>query len=197
VALIARYLIDTSAAARMRHPEISGRLRPLIEGGVVAMTASLDAEALYSGRGPAEYQPLWADWRNAYDYPPTNHEHWQTALGAQRALARNGQRRAVGMADLLSAALAAVHQLTVVHYDADFETSAALLTFQHRWVWPWRPLARWPGGRSIHVVLLFTHVPRGVGSLVRRLDLSDKNWPAQSSVLADNAYATTQFVTVT
>jgi hypothetical protein len=28
------------------------------------------------------------------------------------------------------------HQLTVVHYDADFETAATILTFQHRWVLP-------------------------------------------------------------
>jgi len=122
VALIARYLIDTSAAARMRHPEVSRRLRPLIESGMVATTASLDAEALYSARGPAEYEQLWADRRAAYEYLPTDDEHWQTALGAQRALARNSQHRAVGVADLLTAALAAAHQLIIIHYDDDFES---------------------------------------------------------------------------
>jgi hypothetical protein len=134
VALIARYLIDTSAAARMRHPDVSRRLRPLIEGGMVATTASLDAQALYSARGPAEYEQLWADRRAAYEYLPTNDEHWQTALGAQRALATTGRHRAIGIADLLTAALAAAHRLTVVHYDADFETAATVLTFEHRWV---------------------------------------------------------------
>jgi predicted nucleic acid-binding protein len=134
VALIARYLIDTSAAARMRYPEASRRLRPLIEGGVVATTASLDAEALYSARGPSEYEQLWADRRAAYEYLPTNDEHWQTALEAQRALAGTGRHRAVGMADLLTATLAAAHQLTVIHYDADFETAAMVLPFQHQWV---------------------------------------------------------------
>jgi predicted nucleic acid-binding protein len=136
VALIARYLIDTSAAARMRNPAVSRRLRPLIEGGVVATTASLDAEALYSARGPAEYEQLWADRRIAYEYLPTNDEHWQTALGAQRTLATTGQHRAVGVADLLTATLAATHQLTVVHYDADFDTAATVLTFEHHWVLP-------------------------------------------------------------
>jgi predicted nucleic acid-binding protein len=136
VALIARYLIDTSAAARMRHPEVSRRLRPLIESGMVATTASLDAEALYSARGPAEYEQLWADRRAAYEYLPTDDEHWQTALGAQRALARNSQHRAVGVADLLTAALAAAHQLIIIHYDAEFETAATILTFEHHWVLP-------------------------------------------------------------
>jgi predicted nucleic acid-binding protein len=40
------------------------------------------------------------------------------------------------MADLLTATLAAAHQLTVVHYDADFETAATVLAFQHHWVLP-------------------------------------------------------------
>jgi len=120
----------------MRLPVVARRLRPLIEGGVVATTASLDAEALYSARGPAEYEQLWADRRAAYEYLPTDDEHWQTALGAQRSLASTGQHRAVGMTDLLTATLAAAHQLTVVHYDADFDTAATVLTFQHRWVVP-------------------------------------------------------------
>ena len=120
----------------MRHLEVSRRLRPLIEGGVVATTASLDAEALYSARGPANYEQLWADFRVAYEYLPTNDEHWQTALGAQRGLAKSDQHRAVGMADLLTATLAAAHQLSVVHYDADFVTAATVLAFQHRWVLP-------------------------------------------------------------
>lgn len=41
------------------------------------------------------------------------------------------------MADLLTATLAAAHQLTtVIRYGADFETAATVLTFQHRWVLP-------------------------------------------------------------
>ena len=124
----------------MRNAAVARRLRPLIEGGVVATTASLDAEALYSARRPAEYEQLWADRRAAYEFLPTNDEHWQTALGAQRKLARTGQHRVVGMADLLTATLAAAHQLTVVHYDADFETAAAVLTFQHHWVLPRRSI---------------------------------------------------------
>jgi hypothetical protein len=48
VPLIARYLIETRAAARMRNTAVSRRLPPLAESGVIAATASLDAEALYS-----------------------------------------------------------------------------------------------------------------------------------------------------
>lgn len=136
MALIARYLIDTSASARMGQPQVSALLEPLIEGGAVATTAALDAEALYSARGSVDYEQIWERRRDAYEYLPTLDEHWQAALGAQRALARTGRHRAVGIADLLIATLAAAHQLTLVHYDADFETAAEVLDFKHQWVLP-------------------------------------------------------------
>jgi predicted nucleic acid-binding protein len=136
VALIARFLIDTSAAARMRHADVSARLTPLIEGGVVATCAVLDAEALYSARSPAEYEVLRSDRRHAYEYLPTDDEHWQRAFDAQRALARSGRHRAVGIADLLTAVLASQHNVTLLHYDGDFEAAAEVIAFEHRWVAP-------------------------------------------------------------
>ena len=120
----------------MRHPEVGARLARLIEAGLVATTAELDAEALYSARNPVEYEQLLADRRVAYEYLPTEDEHWQAALQAQRELARQGRHRAVGMPDLLTAVLAAAHGLTVVHYDADFETAATGVAFEQVWVMP-------------------------------------------------------------
>jgi predicted nucleic acid-binding protein len=136
VALIAQCLIDTSAAARMTQQPVRERLTPLITGGVVATCATLDAEALYSARNPVEYEQLWADRRAAYEYLPTEDEHWQRAFATQRELARSGRHRAVGIADLLTAVLAAEHRLTLIHYDADFEIAAEVLTFDHRWIAP-------------------------------------------------------------
>jgi predicted nucleic acid-binding protein len=136
VAVIARFLIDTSAAARMRLAAVADRLEPLITGGLVASCAVLDAEALYSARSPAEYERVRADRRDAYEYLPTEDGHWQRAFDAQRALARTGPHRAVGIADLLTAVVAAENGMTIVHYDADFEIAAELLEFEHRWVLP-------------------------------------------------------------
>jgi predicted nucleic acid-binding protein len=134
VAVIARYLIDTSAAARMRNPAVAAQLVPLIEAAVVATCATLDAEALYSARSPAGYEQLRADRRAAYEYLPTNDVHWQRAFDVQRELARTGRHRAVGIADLLTAVVAAEHRLTLIHYDADFDTAAEVLDFPHRWI---------------------------------------------------------------
>ena len=134
MAVVARFIIDTSAAARMRLPVVADRLEPLITGGLVATCATLDAEALYSARSPGEYEQVRADRHEAYEYLPTADGHWQRAFDAQRILARTGRHRAVGIADLLTAVLAAEHRVTIVHYDADFEIAADVLQFEHRWV---------------------------------------------------------------
>jgi predicted nucleic acid-binding protein len=42
----------------------------------------------------------------------------------------------VGIADLLTAVLAAEHGMTVLHYDGDLEICAEVLQFEHRWVLP-------------------------------------------------------------
>lgn len=131
-----RMALPQAAATSARARQVEWLELPLIESGVIATTASLVAEAPYSARGPAEYEQLWADRRAAFEYLPTHDEHWQTARGAQRALARTGQRRSVGLADLLTATIAAAHQLTVIHYDADFDTAATVLEFKHSWVLP-------------------------------------------------------------
>ncbi len=118
----------------MHHPVVADRLGPLIEAGLVATCATLDAEALYSARSPREYELLRADRRTAYEYLPTDDRHWRLAFDAQRDLARTGRHRSVGIADLIIAVLAGEHQLTLVHYDADFDIAAGVLDFEHRWV---------------------------------------------------------------
>ena len=42
----------------MTHPEVADRLAPLIEAGLVATTAQLDVEALYSARTAADYEQI-------------------------------------------------------------------------------------------------------------------------------------------
>ena len=136
MAVIAKYFLDTSAAARMTNPAVASVLTPLIEGGVVGTCASLDTEALFSARNLQEYEQIRHNRRHAYEYLPTDDRHWQDAFDVQRRLARSGRHRAVGIGDLLTAVLAAEHNLTIVHYDADFERVSEVVAFPHRWVAP-------------------------------------------------------------
>ena len=74
------------------------------------------------------------DRRAAFEYLPIDDNHWNRAFRAQHSLARSGRHRAVGIADLLTATVAAQHRLTLVHYDADFEIVAQVIDLDHRWV---------------------------------------------------------------
>lgn len=105
-----------------------------IHAGLVATTAVLDAEALFSARSADEFAQLRDDRRYAYEYLPTDDEDWQLAIDAQLRLAQLGHHRSVGIADMLIAVAAHNHRLTILHYDADFEMAATVLDFEHRWV---------------------------------------------------------------
>jgi predicted nucleic acid-binding protein len=134
VAITARYLIDTSAGARVSQPSIGDQLGRIVESGLAATTAVLDAEALFSARSASDFGRVRARRRLAYEYVPTDEEDWQLAFDAQLRLAKRGRHRSVGIADMLTAVAAHKHRLTVLHYDADFDTAATVLDFEHRWV---------------------------------------------------------------
>ena len=134
MAVVARYLVDTSAAARMHHERVAQRLAPLITAGLVATCAPLDFEALFSARSPQDYEQIRADRRAAYEYLPVLDEHWQRALDVQRSLAGDSRHRDVGLSDLLVAAVAEQHRITVLHYDSDYDTISEITDLQSQWV---------------------------------------------------------------
>lgn len=131
-----RFAIDTSALARLRHQAVSEVLEPLITAGMVVTMAALDFEGLFSARSLEEYRQA-RQWRaDRFEYVPTSDQDWVRALGLQGSLADQGRLRQVGMADLLIAAVAERHSLTLLHYDADFDTIAEITGQDARWVVP-------------------------------------------------------------
>lgn len=134
MAITAQFLIDTSASARVSEPSIGELVEPVVESGLAATTAVLDAEALFSARSANDFARIRARRRLVYEYLPTDDEDWQLAIDAQLRLAQQGRHRSVGVADMLTAVAAHKHRLTVLHYDADFETAAKVLDFEHRWI---------------------------------------------------------------
>ena len=137
MAVVARYLLDTSAAARVpSRPVVTDRVVPLLSAGLLATCAALDLEALYSARTPGEYRDVQTDRRLAYEYLPTEDEDWQRALEVQAALAEVGRWRGVGLADLVISAVAERHRVTVLHYDGDFDLVAEVTGQRTEWVVP-------------------------------------------------------------
>lgn len=111
-------------------------VEPLIRAGKVATCPVLDFEALYSSRSHEEYKRVATLRRGRFEYLTIEDREWGRALEVQAELSTRGQLRAVGLADLLIAAIAERHKLTILHYDADFETIAEVTGQDTRWVAP-------------------------------------------------------------
>jgi len=136
MAAVARCLADTSALARLRHPSVAEALGPLIEAGLVATCGVIEFELAWAARSAKELDELRADRDLGYEWLATHDEDWRRALQVQAELWHGGQMRSVGLPDLLIAAVAEREQVTVVHYDSDYEVIAKVTGQPTRWVVP-------------------------------------------------------------
>jgi predicted nucleic acid-binding protein len=136
MAAVASHLADTSALARLRRPEVTAVLGPLIEAGLVATCGVIEFELGWATRTSAEFDQLRSDRDTGYEWLATHDEDWRRALAVQAALWRGGQIRAVGFPDLLVAAVAERERVTVLHYDADYDLIAQVTGQPTQWVAP-------------------------------------------------------------
>ena len=129
------YLVDKSALARMEHPMVRARLAPIIESGDVATCAIIEFEVLYSARNHAEYTRTRARRELAYDRIALTEAIFERAIDVQALLSRRGRHR-LPIPDLIIAAAAESAAMTVLHYDADFDSIAAVTGQTMEWVAP-------------------------------------------------------------
>lgn len=134
MAAVASYLADTSALARLHHPVVAAVLAPLIEAGVVATCGVIEFELGWATRSGTELDQLRADRDAGYEWLATHDEDWRRALAVQAFLWRSGQVRAVGLPDLLIAAVAERERVTVLHYDGDYDFIAKITGQPTQWV---------------------------------------------------------------
>jgi len=132
---VAEYLVDTSVWARARKPAVAEMLESLIGKGLVGTCGTVDLEVLYSARNAAEHDDMLAE-RRSFDWLAVFDECWERAIEVHRALCEKGRHRGVPMADLIIAATAERHGVTVLHYDADFDVIAEVTGQLTRWVVP-------------------------------------------------------------
>jgi len=129
------YLADTSVWMRLRRPEVSAALAPLLGRGLVGTCRAIDTEILFGARNSAEHAEMWEE-RQALPWLPLPDEVWDRAIAVQGLLAEHGQHRAASIPDLLIAATAERHGATVLHYDADYDLIAAVTGQPTEWVVP-------------------------------------------------------------
>jgi len=133
---IATYLLDKSALARAHLPRVSNVLTPLLDAGLLALCGVSHLELLYSARNVADYLRTRADLDGLYEWLNTEDTDFRRAIDVQESLARSGQHRGVTLPDLLIAAVAERHRVSVLHYDADFDLIGEHTGQPTQWVLP-------------------------------------------------------------
>lgn len=119
----------------MRHAAVAAVLVPLLTSGQLASCGVLEMEVLYSARSHRDFVDTLQELRALPRLDVTQGD-FDRAVDVMERLARRGQHRAAGLPDLLLAAIAERHHVTLLHYDADFDAIGAVTGQPMRWVVP-------------------------------------------------------------
>ncbi|MGM7670598.1 PIN domain-containing protein [Microbacterium sp. A93] len=137
------FLVDNSALKRIhRSDAVADALIALLAIGELASCLPQLLEEGYSARSTEEHRILIDASAKAKIFLQPDAEVARIAVELQRRLFAAGQGRSVGVSDLQIAATALRNttgnqRVSVVHYDADFDSLAAIEpTFSHRWIVP-------------------------------------------------------------
>ena len=128
------FLVDKSALARSHHPAVGQRLAPLYPSAQVATCPIIDLELLFSVRNHNEHAELRQELQSIPSFP-IDQPITDRAIEVQGMLALSGQHR-VPITDLLIAAVAEINNLTILHYDKDFDTIAQTTNQPTQWIAP-------------------------------------------------------------
>jgi len=126
------HLVDTSVLTRLARPSVRDVVDPMANAGQLARPGICDLEIGYAARNVDEWDRLIGA-LDAFEAVETSAAHVARALQVQRLLAARSQRGRK-LPDLLVAAAAEALNLTVLHYDADFEHISAVTGQAHQWV---------------------------------------------------------------
>jgi predicted nucleic acid-binding protein len=133
-------LADTSAwswSRRRAYPELRYAFDTALVEGELATCDMVRLELLHSARSAAEFAEIRQELAVLPDCP-IGKDQWQRALQVYERLAAQsgGSQRSVKHPDLLIAAAAEAADLTVLHYDEDYDRIAAITGQQTRWLAP-------------------------------------------------------------
>jgi predicted nucleic acid-binding protein len=119
------YLLDTSALVRLlRDPKLQEAWYGAIDAGAIASCYPQRTEFLYSARNGQEYEEITEMFGDLYPDVAVPKSAGRWIGGVQHKMARASAHRSASAVDLMIAATAAHHGLTVLHDDTDYRTVA-------------------------------------------------------------------------
>jgi hypothetical protein len=127
-------VVDTSAWARQRHPEVAPHFRDTAQAGLLAGCPVVALELLTTVSDAAA-RGLLAERLGALRQAPIGQTVCAAALSASSELASANDPR-VPATDYLIAAAAAERGFGVLHYDHHYDTLARALSFDSVWIAP-------------------------------------------------------------
>lgn len=116
-----RYLADTSAVIRLRQRGAHRRWLDAAAAGTIAICDPVELEFLRGARGGSARRALRRALQEIYAWVPLPERAWQQALDLQEQFADTSQHLGASAFDLVIAATALHHRLTVLHDDLDYE----------------------------------------------------------------------------
>jgi len=123
-----RYLLDSSALWRiLREAESRTAWAGVVAVGAVGSCHPQRIEFRRSARTIDEYDEMSGMFEALYPDVSVPKNSWRWIESAQYRLLRRGVHRALSAVDLLICAVAAQHDLVVLHDDKDFATAARCL----------------------------------------------------------------------
>jgi predicted nucleic acid-binding protein len=133
-------LADTSAwvwSRRRAYPELRRAFDTILVDGEVATCDMVRLELLYSARNPVEFAEIREELAALPDCPIAQRQ-WQRAMWVYEQLSARGgaHQRSVKHPDLLIAAAAEAADLTILHYDEDYDRIAEITGQPTRWLAP-------------------------------------------------------------
>jgi predicted nucleic acid-binding protein len=133
-------LADTSAwvwSRRRAYPELRHAFDTVLIDGEVATCDMVRLELLYSTRNPVESAEIREELATLPDCPIAQ-DQWQRALWVYEQLSARGgaHQRSVKHPDLLIAAAAEAADMTILHYDEDYDRIAEITGQPTRWLAP-------------------------------------------------------------
>ena len=133
----AQFLIDTSALARLMRPGAeSFGWDQAAAAGLIAVCPVTELEFFYGARSAADRERGIADFRSLFGWVPVHDRAFARAWDVQGELTTKGQHRSAGPVDLVVAATAELHSLTLLHHDRDFGVIARVTGQPLRWYGP-------------------------------------------------------------